>query len=120
MIFMDRARFETVVAQAIDALPGEFRDGLKNIAVTIEELPARGYIGRSKGLLLGLYQGVPLPERTHDYAGMPPDKITLYKTNIEAVCTSEEEMEMEIRRTLLHEVGHYFGLGERELRKLGY
>ena len=71
-------------------------------------------------LLLGLYQGVPLDKRGHYYAGVLPDKITLYQKNIETVCRNEKDMILEIQKTLLHELGHYFGISEKRLRELGY
>ncbi|MBI2346560.1 MAG: metallopeptidase family protein [Deltaproteobacteria bacterium] len=115
---MDRHKFATVVKTAVRQLPASFRAALLNIAITIDD--RLGTARRSNRSLMGLYEGVPLPERSHDYAGLPPDKITLFRANIEAVCGSEMEMVEEIRKTLLHEIGHYFGLTERKLRALGY
>ena len=113
---MNRKEFEIVVRKAIDSLPKEFAGKLQNLEIVIEDNPSRG----GKTLLLGLYQGVPLAKRGHYYAGVLPDKITLYQKNIEAVCGTEGEMISEIQKTLLHELGHYFGISEKRLRKLGY
>ena len=110
--------FIKIVEKAIDGLPSEFADRLENIEITIEDLP-KFKVGK-KCLLLGLYQGVPLGSRGHYYAGALPDKITLYKKNIESFCKNEEEMIEQIRRTLLHEIGHYFGISDKRLRELGY
>lgn len=115
---MDRKKFEEIIEKAVELLPDEFKAGLENIDITIEDLPS--FKTSKRSLLLGLYQGVPLDERTHEYAGILPDKITLYRKNIEAVCATEDEMIEEIKVTLLHEIGHYFGMTEKRLRELGY
>jgi predicted Zn-dependent protease with MMP-like domain len=116
---MERSEFEKVVEEAMEQLPDEFARNLENIDITIEDTPARQKAG-AKLLLLGLYQGVPLEKRSHYYAGALPDKITLYQRNIEAVCGTKEEMVEQIKRTLLHEIGHYFGISDKRLRELGY
>ena len=72
------------------------------------------------GLLMGLYEGVPLPERTSTYGGVLPDRITLFQDNIEAACETPEEMQEEIRTTVLHEIAHHFGLDDERLDELGY
>jgi len=114
---LTREEFEQVVQEALDSLPDEFARNLENIDVTIEDkAPAK----KGKSLLLGLYQGVPLDRRDSYYAGALPDKITLFQRNIEAVSRGRSEMIEQIQKTLLHEIGHYFGLGEAKLRKLGY
>lgn len=115
---MNKKEFKIVVQKALDTLPGEFLEKLQNIEVTIEDKPSHS---RSKGsLLLGLYQGVPLEKRGSYYAGVLPDKITLFQKNIEAICSTESEMIEEIQKTLLHEIGHYFGISEKRLRELGF
>jgi len=115
---MDNKKFEEIIEKAILQLPVEFKDGLENIEITIEDLP--NFKQPKRTILLGLYQGVPLDERSHYYAGILPDKITLYRKNIEAVCSTEDEMIEQIRTTLLHEIGHYFGISDKKLRELGY
>ena len=110
---MDRKRFDQLVEQALERLPEAFRKKLTNVAIIVEDLPPRG-TGRD-GLLLGLFHGVPLTEKSTFYA-TPPDRVYLYQKNIEAVCSSDEEIRREIRDTLLHELGHYFGLSEDELK----
>lgn len=114
---MTREEFEQVVQEALDSLPDEFINNLKNIDITVEDSPPPK---RGKTLLLGLYQGVPLDKRDSYYAGALPDKITLFQRNIEAISNDRQEMIEQIKKTLLHEIGHYFGLGEDKLRKLGY
>lgn len=113
VISVDPDRFEEVVAAALDGLPAEFGDLMKNVAVLVEHAPGpRG--------LLGLYEGVPLTSRTTSYAGVLPDRITIYQRAICAVCDTEEEVVEQVRRTVIHEVGHYFGISDQRLRELGW
>ncbi|MBZ5563308.1 MAG: metallopeptidase family protein [Acidobacteriia bacterium] len=109
---MDRQRFEELVEQALERLPAAFRDRLTNIAIIVEDVPPREPDG---GLLLGLFHGIPQTEKSVFFAS-PPDRIYLYQRNIEAVCRTDEDIRRQVRATLLHEVGHYFGLSEEELR----
>jgi predicted Zn-dependent protease with MMP-like domain len=111
------ARFERLVAQALDRLPGRFRRCLDNIEVVVEESPPPEIANRYPGLLLGLYHGVPLTQRSTMSFQMP-DLIYLYKGNIERVCATEAQIRRQIRATVLHEVGHHFGLDEQELRNV--
>ena len=110
---MERGKFEQIVAQALDDLPQPFRDRLTNVAIIVEDLPPAGI--ENRGLLLGLFHGIPRTEKSVFYAA-PPDHIFLYQKNIEAISRSEAEVRRQIHATLLHEVGHYFGLNEEELR----
>ena len=111
---MERSEFEALVAQALDALPRTFREKLANVVIIVEDEPPQEPQG---GLLLGLFHGIPRTEKSVFYSS-PPDRIFLYQRNIEAVCATEAEVRREVRATLLHEVGHYFGLSEDELRGL--
>ena len=110
---MDRQRFEELVEQALARLPKIFRRKLTNVAIIVEDSPPRE--PERRGLLLGLFHGLPLTEKSV-FQTAPPDRIFLYQRNIEAVCSTDEEIRRQIRKTLLHELGHYFGLGEDELR----
>jgi predicted Zn-dependent protease with MMP-like domain len=112
---MERSKFEALVAQALHSLPRTFRDKLTNVAIIVEDFPPKEL--ESEGLLLGLFHGIPRKEKSV-FSSSPPDRIFLYQQNIEAVCASEEEVRRQVRATLLHEVGHYFGLREDELRRL--
>jgi len=103
------------VEQALAALPEVFRQKLSNVAVIVEDYPPRE--ADDNALLLGLFHGIPRTEKSVFFA-TPPDQIFLYQKNIEAVCSNDEQVRREIRRTLLHELGHYFGLNEKELRGL--
>jgi predicted Zn-dependent protease with MMP-like domain len=112
---MEQNRFEELVALALDDLPEAFREKLTNVAIIIEDLPPPG--AETKGLLLGLFHGVPRTEKSV-FASSPPDRIFLYQRNIESICRTEADVRRQVRATLLHEVGHYFGLSESELRQL--
>jgi predicted Zn-dependent protease with MMP-like domain len=112
---MERTKFEALVAQALNGLPRTFREKLTNVAIIVEDLPPEE--AESEGLLLGLFHGIPRTEKSVFFSN-PPDRIFLYQRNIEAICSSEAEVRRQIRATLLHEVGHYFGLSEDELRGL--
>jgi predicted Zn-dependent protease with MMP-like domain len=113
VITVDPQSFEQMVATALDSLPGEFADRMKNVAVLVEHDP--GPHG-----LLGLYQGIPLTSRDTGYAGVLPDRITIYQQAICAICDTEAQVVEQVRRTVIHEVGHYFGITDERLRELGW
>jgi predicted Zn-dependent protease with MMP-like domain len=106
-------RFEEMVATALDGLPDELGRMMRNVAVTVE--PYGGPPG-----LLGLYEGVPLTSRTTGYAGVLPDRITIYRRAICAICRTEDEVVDQVRRTVIHEVGHHFGISDERLTELGW
>jgi predicted Zn-dependent protease with MMP-like domain len=105
--------FEEMVARALDGLPGELGEMMRNVAVTVQHEP--GPPG-----LLGLYQGIPLTSRGANYAGVLPDRITIYQQAICARCDTREQVADEVRRTVVHEIGHHFGIGDERLRELGW
>lgn len=118
---MDRRRFEQLVEDALAELPERFRRKLENLSIVVEDAPRRSRRakrGRQGQLLLGVFQGVPRTAKTVFDPLPAPDRIVLYQKNIEAVCDSEEEIREQIRLTVLHELGHYFGLSEDELQHL--
>ncbi len=112
-------RFESLVAEALDGLPREFAEAVENVMVTVEEEPREEDL-RALGLdpeedtLFGLYHGVSLPERGLDYISLP-DRIVIYRRPILEACDSPGEIVDEIRQTVLHELGHYFGLTEEDM-----
>jgi len=106
-------RFEDMVITALDELPEELGRLMRNVAVTVEHGP--GPPG-----LLGLYQGIPLTSRTSDYAGVLPDRITIYRQAICAICRTEPEVAEQVRRTVIHEVAHHFGIDDDRLAELGW
>jgi predicted Zn-dependent protease with MMP-like domain len=113
VIEVDPERFEEMVASALDGLPEELGRLMSNVAVTVEHQPGpRG--------LLGLYEGIPLTSRTTGYAGVLPDRITIYRQAICALCQSEQEVADQVRRTVIHEVAHHFGIDDARLRELGW
>jgi predicted Zn-dependent protease with MMP-like domain len=119
---MTRERFRRLVSEAIDTIPREFRQHLGNIAIVVEDEPADELLEdmdiEPPDTLFGLYQGTPLPERQWAHGNALPDRITLFQGPIEDCCESDEDVVTEIGETLIHEVGHYFGLSEEELEEI--
>jgi predicted Zn-dependent protease with MMP-like domain len=113
MIEVEPGRFEEMVVTALDSLPEELGRLMTNVAVTVEHGP--GPPG-----LLGLYEGIPLTSRGTQYAGVLPDHITIYRQAICAICSSEQEVADEVRRTVIHEVAHHFGIDDNRLDELGW
>jgi len=115
---MNREHFVKVVEEALDSLPQEFRSRIRNVAVLVEDKsphqPQRP--GRQRRLLLGLFHGVPTTKKSIFDLPTGPDHIVLYQKNIEAVCSSEAEVREQIRLTVIHELGHYFGMDENQLK----
>ena len=109
---LSHKEFESLVAKALASIPEEFRDFLENVAVMIEDEPPEDMPD-----VMGLYEGVPLVERSIDDS-LLPDCITLYKGPIERTCRTPAKIEAEVRLTVLHEVGHFFGLEESQLEQL--
>jgi predicted Zn-dependent protease with MMP-like domain len=112
-MMVDPDRFEEMVVAALDSLPEQLGRLMSNVAVMVQHEP--GPPG-----LLGLYEGIPLTSRTTGYAGVLPDRITIYRLAVCAVCISEAEVVAEVRRTVIHEVGHHFGIDDTRLTELGW
>jgi predicted Zn-dependent protease with MMP-like domain len=108
----DRARFEELVSDAVDSLPGWVLERLENVEIIVEDRPPRDEPG-----LLGRYHGIPLTERRH-YAGVLPDTITLYRRTIERQARDEAELKRVVAHTVEHEVAHFFGISDDRLRDL--
>jgi predicted Zn-dependent protease with MMP-like domain len=124
MVRIGRTEFEKLVEQAIDSLPPRFLRHVENVEVVVEDEPTDDEL-RSAGLepgatLLGLYQGVPQTRRDTWYGNVLPDRIIIYQRPIQASARDRREIRKEIRVTLMHEIGHYFGLREDELSEAGY
>lgn len=118
------ALFEQLVAEAIDDLPPFFHERMENVELLVRPWPTRAdldEVGLPAGFtLLGLYHGIPLTERTHGYNLVPPDTITLFQGPIEAAAGKEAEaIRAQIRRTVIHEIAHHFGISDERLRELG-
>jgi len=114
--------FEGLVAEAINSLPENFKEKMENIAIAIEDLPSQELLIEMKIKspygLLGLYRGVPYPRRGIWYRNVLPDKIIIFKKSIEVRCRNREDIKESVRRVVIHEIGHYFGLNEADLRKI--
>ncbi len=116
---MKREDFVKAVEEALDSLPREFRSRIRNVAVLVEDVPPHQsppQPGQPRHLLLGLFHGVPTTRKSVFDMPMGPDHIILYQKNIEAVCSSEDEVRQQIRLTVIHELGHYFGMSEEQLK----
>ena len=116
---MKREHFAKVVEEALDSLPQEFRSRIRNVAVLVEDMPPNQRSlrsGQQRRLLLGLFHGVPTTKKSTFDLSTGPDYIVLYQKNIEAVCSSEAEVREQIRLTIIHELGHYFGMDESQLK----
>jgi predicted Zn-dependent protease with MMP-like domain len=116
---MKRQHFVKVVQETLDSLPGEFRSRIRNVAVLVEDKPPNQppqRWGQENRLILGLFHGVPTTRKSRFDLPTGPDYIVLYQKNIEAVCSSEAEIREQIRLTVIHELGHYFGMDENQLK----
>ena len=105
-----RDRFHRLVADALDSLPPEIAAALENVEVVIEDEGSPG--------VLGLYEGIPQPDRDAAYSWVLPDVITIYRAPIEARVSNEEELAAEVRTTVLHEIAHHFGISDERLREI--
>ncbi len=116
---LGRRRFNILVGRALRRLPGPIRDRLSNVAIIVEEEPTAEQLaeaGLSPGdTLYGLYTGIPLTERTSAYGMVLPDRITIFRRPLLELCSTEAELMEEVRHTVLHEIGHHFGLSEQDL-----
>jgi predicted Zn-dependent protease with MMP-like domain len=122
-MMMPHTRFERLVLRALAGLPREFRERLDNIDVIVERRPSRADLERA-GLppgetLLGLYLGTPLTARTGDYTMTLPDRIIIFQEPIEAVSANTHELVEQVRRTVIHELAHHFGIDDDRLEELG-
>jgi predicted Zn-dependent protease with MMP-like domain len=118
---VSRLRFERLVADALDSIPPELAAQMDNVAVVVEDWPTAEQLGGRPGTLLGLYEGVMLTHRTPgNYAGVLPDRITIFRGPLMERASDETELARKIRTTVVHEVGHHFGLSDARLHELGW
>src|SRR5438128_748276 len=119
---MKRAEFEKLVERALERLPQPFKDKLRNVAVVVEDWADDDTLAEMgidpPDTLYGLYQGVDITRRDSFYGNCLPDTITIYQGPIEEDCESRREMAEVIRETVMHEIGHYFGLDDEELHRI--
>lgn len=112
VVTMTTEEFEDLVDRALDDIPEGLRSAMDNVMIQVDDTSP-------PGRLFGLYQGVPLTSRGH-YAGAMPDRITIFKETICSAFGTEQEVERQVRKTVIHEVGHHFGIGDARLRELGW
>jgi predicted Zn-dependent protease with MMP-like domain len=114
-------RFEDMVADALESIPAELMEELENIAIIVQDWPTEEQLDGRHGTLLGLYEGIDLTRRSPlGYAGVMPDRITIFRGPLCAMARDEVDLERQVRVTVLHEVGHYFGLSDDRLHELGW
>jgi predicted Zn-dependent protease with MMP-like domain len=121
---VSKAHFYELIEAALRELPEQFAEFLEEVPVEVRDQPEESQLRKARvgrgGLLLGLYVGRPRTLRSVEDSGTLPDVIYIFQQPIEAVCNSEEELIRQVRVTVLHEIGHHFGLGEEDLERLGY
>jgi predicted Zn-dependent protease with MMP-like domain len=119
---MDRAQFERFVADALAGIPRRFRDAMTNLVIVVEDEPGRELLREMEieppDTLFGLYQGTPLTERRWDYGNALPDRILLFQGPHEREADDEDDLVVSIGETLIHEIGHYFGLSEEQIEEI--
>ena len=119
---MTRQEFRALVDEALETIPARFREAMQNIAIVVEDEPTLEQLDEvgiePPDTLLGLYQGIPLTERQWSQGNTLPDKITLFQGPIEDASDDEDDLVVAIGETLIHEVGHYFGLSEEEIEEI--
>jgi predicted Zn-dependent protease with MMP-like domain len=121
MVHVNPEDFEALIADALDEIPPELAAAVENVAVVVGEWPTPAQLAGRPGTLLGLYEGIPLTHRDSiNYTGVLPDRITIFRGPLCARATDEADLASAVRTTVLHEVGHYFGLSDARLRELGW
>ena len=112
---MSRERFEELVGEALDEVPADLLRVMSNVVILVEDLPPDGSLG-----LLGLYEGHALTDRGWDYAGVLPDRITIFRLPVLSVCATETDVIDEVAITVVHEIAHHFGIDDHRLHELGW
>jgi predicted Zn-dependent protease with MMP-like domain len=124
MFRVSEEEFHQMMDHALGVIPGGFKEKIENLAFISEPYPSESDMERlgtkSKYSLLGLYSGVPYTKRSTWYSSVLPDRIILFQRNIESLCSSKEELMEKIKEVIIHEVAHYFGMDENEVRAAGY
>ncbi len=119
---MTRQEFEQEVAEALASIPSDFRQAMRNIAIVVEGEPSPALLREMEidppDTLFGLYQGTPLTERRWDYGNALPDRILLFQGPHEREAENDDDLMASIAETLIHEIGHYFGLSEEEIEEI--
>jgi predicted Zn-dependent protease with MMP-like domain len=121
MVLVTAERFEAFVADALDEIPAELASAMENVAVVVADWPRPDQLDGRDGTLLGLYEGIPLTRRDPiGYGGVLPDRITIFRGPLCARAADEADLAARVRTTVLHEVGHHFGLSDGRLSELGW
>ena len=119
---MEREKFEKLTEEALAQIPKKFKKLISNLAVLVEEKPSREIFEKTGSSplssILGHYHGVPFKHRGPFYGNIPPDVIVIYQKPIENICSTEEEIKKKVREVVFHEIGHYFGLSDKELKEI--
>jgi predicted Zn-dependent protease with MMP-like domain len=119
---VQRKLFERLVADALASIPRQFRDAMQNIAIVVEDEPSRALLREMDieppDTLLGLYQGIPLTERRWDYGNALPDRVLIFQGPHERSAEDDEDLVTAIGETLIHEIGHYFGMSEEQIEEI--
>jgi predicted Zn-dependent protease with MMP-like domain len=123
VVDVSRSEFERMIGDALDEIPDALASELENVAVMVEDWPTADQLARvgARGTLLGLYEGVPLTRRGPlSYTGVAPDRITIFQGPLSRRARDRDELAAHVRVTVLHEVGHYFGMDDARLHELGW
>ncbi|WP_174521095.1 metallopeptidase family protein [Kribbia dieselivorans] len=124
MISLSEEEFDAAVGDALDSIPSQLLDQMENVAIFIDDEPSAEQVGQHThghgGTLLGLYEGVPLTERGYGFAGVLPDRITIFRGPLQRLSRSRAELVRQIRVTVVHEVAHHFGIDDQRLHELGW
>jgi len=119
---MEREKFEKLAEEALAQIPKKFKKFIDNLAVIVEEKPSKEIFEKTGtsalSSILGHYHGVPFKHRGPYYGNIPPDVIVIYQRPIENICSTEEEIKKKVREVVFHEIGHYFGLSDKELKEI--
>jgi len=124
MIHVTEEEFQGFIDLSFESIPGTFREKLENLVFIVEDYPSNHDLERlglkHREQLLGLYSGTPYTHRNTSYMGTIPDRIILFQKNIESICHSTEELKSKVKEVIIHEIAHYFGMSESEIRNAGY
>ncbi len=119
---MEREKFEKLAEEALAEIPKKFKKLISNLALIVEQKPSREIFEKTGSTplssILGHYHGVPFKHRGPFYGNIPPDVIVIYQKPIENICSTEEEIKKKVREVVFHEIGHYFGLSDKELKEI--
>ena len=115
MLDVSTEEFEELVASALGTIPRDLKKVMRNVAIFVEDMSPPNY-----PVLFGLYEGIPLTKRDNWYAGVQPDRITIYRLPILSVCRTRGDVVSQVTKTVVHEVGHHFGIDDDRLHELGY